>query len=87
MPLGQGESVSYSPDGTKILLGMEGADSEVEAQDAPGDGGSESPSGSGSSSPSGSDGGGTSDGTIKIGALALGAVAALFGLRRLFRRS
>ncbi|GLP71347.1 hypothetical protein TUSST3_79670 [Streptomyces sp. TUS-ST3] len=87
VPLGQGESVSYSPDGTKILLGMEGADSEVEAQDAPGGGGSDSPSGSGSSAASGSDGGGNSDGTIKIGALALGAVAALFGLRRLFRRS
>ncbi|MFF7645560.1 WD40 repeat domain-containing protein [Streptomyces canus] len=87
VPLGQGESVSYSPDGTKLLLGMEGADSKVEAQDAPGDGGSKSPSGSGSSSASGSDGGGTSSGTIKIGALALGAVAALFGLRRLFRRS
>ncbi|MFF7136793.1 MULTISPECIES: WD40 repeat domain-containing protein [unclassified Streptomyces] len=86
VPLGQGESVSYSPDGTKILLGMEGADSEVEAQDAPGGGGSDSPSGSGSSAASGSDGGGNSDGTIKIGALALGAVAALFGLRRLFRR-
>lgn len=86
VPLGQGESVSYSPDGTKILLGMEGADSEVEAQDAPGGGGSDAPSGSGSSAASGSDGGGNSDGTIKIGALALGAVAALFGLRRLFRR-
>ncbi|MFF7053338.1 WD40 repeat domain-containing protein [Streptomyces griseorubiginosus] len=87
VPLGQGESVSYSPDGTKLLLGMEGADSEVEAQDAPGGSGADSPSGGGSSSASGSDGGGDSNGTIKIGALALGAVALLFGLRRLFRRS
>ncbi|MEW2562337.1 WD40 repeat domain-containing protein [Streptomyces griseorubiginosus] len=87
VPLGQGESVSYSPDGTKLLLGMEGANSEVEAQDAPGGSGSDSPSGGGSSSASGSDGGGDSNGTIKIGALALGAVALLFGLRRLFRRS
>ena len=87
VPLGQGESVSYSPDGTKLLLGMEGAGSEVEAQDAPGGSGSDSPSGGGSSSASGSDDGGDSNGTIKIGALALGAVVALFGLRRLFRRS
>ncbi|MFF7950544.1 WD40 repeat domain-containing protein [Streptomyces griseorubiginosus] len=87
VPLGQGESVSYSPDGTKLLLGMEGANSEVEAQDAPRGSGSDSPSGGGSSSASGSDGGGDSNGTIKIGALALGAVALLFGLRRLFRRS
>ncbi|MEV7071387.1 WD40 repeat domain-containing protein [Streptomyces sp. NPDC091972] len=87
VPLGQGESVSYSPDGTKLLLGMEGADSEVEAQDAPGDGGSGSSSDSGSPSASGGDGGGDSGGTVKIGALALGAVVAFFGLRRLFRRS
>ncbi|MFC8358899.1 WD40 repeat domain-containing protein [Streptomyces griseorubiginosus] len=87
VPLGQGESVSYSPDGTKLLLGMEGANSEVEAQDAPKGSGSDSPSGGGSSSASGSDGGGDSNGTIKIGALALGAVALLLGLRRLFRRS
>ncbi|MEU0411035.1 WD40 repeat domain-containing protein [Streptomyces griseorubiginosus] len=87
VPLGQGESISYSPDGTKLLLGMEGADSEVEAQDAPGDSSSDSPTGSGSSSASGSDGGGNSTGTIKIGALAVVAIAALFALRRLFRRS
>ncbi|MEU9170752.1 WD40 repeat domain-containing protein [Streptomyces sp. NPDC048420] len=87
VPLGQGESVSYSPDGTKLLLGMEGADSEVEAQGAPGDGGSKSPSGSGSSSASGSDGDGGSDSTVKIGALALVAVVGFFGLRRLLRRS
>ncbi|MFK4099763.1 WD40 repeat domain-containing protein [Streptomyces sp. NPDC019531] len=88
VPLGQGESVSYSPDGTKLLLGMEGANSEVEAQDAPGDGGSESSTGSGSSSASGSDGDGGSGGDLKIGALAVAAVAAaFFGLRRLFRRS
>ena len=86
VPLGQGESASYSADGTKLLLGMEGANSEVEAQDAPGDSGSKSPSGSGSSAESG-DGGADSDGNIKIGALAVAAVAAgFFGLRRLFRR-
>ena len=88
VPLGQGESVSYSVDGTKILLGMEGTDSEVEAQDAPGDGAAKSPSGSGSSSASGSDGGKASGSNLKVGALAVAVVVAGFlGLRRLFRRS
>ncbi|MFI0512542.1 WD40 repeat domain-containing protein [Streptomyces sp. WSLK1-5] len=89
VPLGQGESVSYSPDGSRILLGMEGANSQVEAQDAPGGGGSDASSGGGggSSSAAGSGDGDSSTGTLKIGVLALGAVAALFGLRRLFRRS
>lgn len=36
VPLGQGESVSYSADGTKLMLGSEGEGSEVVAQDAPG---------------------------------------------------
>lgn len=86
VPLGQGESVSYSADGTKILLGMEGANSEVESQNAPGDNDSDSPSGTGSSAASGSPDDNT-NGTLKIGGLALLAVAALFVLRRLFRRS
>ncbi|MFJ3672079.1 WD40 repeat domain-containing protein [Streptomyces sp. NPDC090106] len=84
VPLGQGESVSYSADGTKILLGMEGADSEVEAQDAPGDAGSgsKSPSGGGSSAQSGDDDGGG----VKVGAVAVAAVVLAFlGLRRLLR--
>ncbi|GGM03097.1 hypothetical protein GCM10010129_53070 [Streptomyces fumigatiscleroticus] len=85
---GQGESVTYSADGAKLLYGSEGAGSSVVAQDAPG-GGSASPSGSGGSSAAaggGQDGGGPG-GEIKIGALALVVVcAALFGLRRLFRR-
>ncbi|MXM68043.1 WD40 repeat domain-containing protein [Streptomyces sp. HUCO-GS316] len=88
VPLGQGESVSYSADGSRLMLGSEGADSAVEAEDAPGDsgaGGSKSPSGNGSSTGSASDGG--SDG-YKVGALAVAvAFAAVFGLRRLFRRS
>ena len=85
---GQGESVSYSVDGSKLMYGSEGADSPVQAQDAPGgSGGSNSPSASGSS-----DASGTSDtgakGNLKFGALAVAAVAvALFGLRRLLRRN
>ncbi|WLW54159.1 WD40 repeat domain-containing protein [Streptomyces sp. YU58] len=86
VPLGQGESISYSPDGSKILLGMEGADSEVEAQDAPGDGGSKSPSGSGASGESSGDGSSGTGGTVKVGALAVAALAVLFFGRRLFRR-
>jgi hypothetical protein len=83
---GQGESVSYSADGTKLMYGSEGADSSVEAQDVPGGGGSESPSGSGGSAASDSADDGSGD-SLKVGALAVAAAcAALFGLRRLRRR-
>jgi hypothetical protein len=85
---GQGESVTYTADGTKLLYGSEGADSPVQAKDAPGGGGggSKSPSGSASSSSSGSGGGGLG-GTVRTGAVvAVLAVAALFGLRRFTRR-
>ncbi|MFF5101582.1 WD40 repeat domain-containing protein [Streptomyces sp. NPDC000134] len=86
VPLGQGESVTYTVDGKKLLLGMEGTGSTVKAEDAPG----AAPStGGGSPSASGDDtGGGTDSGTLKIGGAALlVALAALFGLRKLFRRS
>ncbi|MFE0515201.1 WD40 repeat domain-containing protein [Streptomyces sp. NPDC058964] len=86
---GQGESITYSADGTKLMYGSEGADSAVQAQDAPGGGGSDkSPSGdgSGSSAAAGDGKGGTSDG-FKVGAIAVAvAAAAMFGLRRLRRR-
>ncbi|MEU8749939.1 WD40 repeat domain-containing protein [Streptomyces chartreusis] len=86
VPLGQGESASYSPDGNKLMLGMEGAGSTVVAEDAPGAAGSsDSATGSGSSA-SGEDGD-TSGSNLKVGAIALAAACvALFGLRRLFRR-
>jgi hypothetical protein len=89
VPLGQGESVSYSADGTKLMLGSEGTDSEVVAQDAPGGSGAESPSGSGSSADGGNGTGGDgTGGNVKVGAVAVVVAAAvLFGLRRLFRRS
>ncbi|MFF9626271.1 WD40 repeat domain-containing protein [Streptomyces griseosporeus] len=88
----QGESVTYSADGTKLLYGSEGAESDVEAEDAPGGGGSggggETSGARGGSGGSGaSDGGGSGDG-VRNGALAVAVVcAALFGARRLFRRS
>ncbi|MFF9377058.1 WD40 repeat domain-containing protein [Streptomyces griseoluteus] len=82
---GQGESVSYSADGTELMYGSEGAQSQVRALDAPKGGAvaSKSPS-SGGSSASGEKGGG---GGLKAGAvlLVLGA-AAVFGMRRMRRR-
>ncbi|MFJ5308545.1 WD40 repeat domain-containing protein [Streptomyces sp. NPDC088350] len=87
---GQGESVSYSLDGTKLLYGSEGTDSPVQAEDAPEgatSSSSKSPSGSGSSA-SGGDGGSSSGNDVKVGALAVVVVCgAVFGLRRLTRRS
>jgi WD40 repeat protein len=86
VPLGQGESVSYSPDGSRIMLGSEGLNSTVVAKDAPGDGGSDGSSSGGSSASSDGDGG--TDGTLKVGAVAVVAVlVVLFALRRLFRRT
>ncbi|MFI8533882.1 WD40 repeat domain-containing protein [Streptomyces aquilus] len=87
VPLGQGESVSYSADGTKLMLGSEGEGSEVVAQDAPGGGGGSSGSASGGgSSAQGGGGDGGGNGTVKVGALAVAAVVAVvFGFRRLLR--
>ncbi|MFI1165880.1 WD40 repeat domain-containing protein [Streptomyces sp. NPDC020801] len=85
----QGESVTYTVDGKKLLYGSEGADSPVQAQDAPG-GGGDSPkspsSGGGSQAAGGSGGGGTGSG-LKTGAVAVVVAAvAVFGLGRLLRR-
>ncbi|MFF4502894.1 WD40 repeat domain-containing protein [Streptomyces sp. NPDC001401] len=85
---GQGESVTYSVDGSRLMYGSEGADSSVQAQDAPGGGGgsSKSPSASGSSGASGGSGGSVG-GNLKVGALVVAVAAAvLFGFRRLLRR-
>ncbi|PAZ13524.1 hypothetical protein CLM62_24495 [Streptomyces sp. SA15] len=84
---GQGESVSYSADGTKVMYGSEGTDSPVTAEDAPGDSGSESPSGSGGSGASDTSDGSGGDGNVKVGAIALAvAFVALLGFRRMRRR-
>jgi hypothetical protein len=85
---GQGESVTYTDDGTKLMYGSEGSDSSVQAEDAPGgssSGSSKSPSGGGSSASGDNDSG--TDGTLKVGVVAVAVVAAVFGLRRLFRRN
>ncbi|MYU20361.1 esterase-like activity of phytase family protein [Streptomyces sp. SID8352] len=93
VPFGQGESVTYTVDGAKLLLGMEGLRSPVQAQDAPGGGGGgEGERPGGKPAARGRDDGGDGDtatggGTLGIGSVALivGCVA-VFGLRRLFRR-
>ncbi|MEU9150054.1 WD40 repeat domain-containing protein [Streptomyces sp. NPDC048417] len=81
----QGESVSYSADGTRLMYGSEGSDSPVQAEDVPGGAAGTSPSGSGSSAAAG-DSGSPASGKVKVGAIAVGVVVlALFGLRRLRR--
>ncbi|MFH8467503.1 WD40 repeat domain-containing protein [Streptomyces sp. NPDC017991] len=82
----QGESVTYTPDGSTLLYGSEGSGSSVEAGSVPGGGGSDgkSSSGGGSSADGGDDG---ANGNFKMGAIALAvAFAVVYGLKRLFRR-
>ncbi|MFF0224959.1 WD40 repeat domain-containing protein [Streptomyces sp. NPDC004629] len=82
----QGESVTYSADGTKLLYGSEGADSSVTAEDAPGGGGGSAPS-SGNGHAAADGAGGPSAGSgLKVAALVAVAAAALLWLRRLRRR-
>ncbi|MFK4145866.1 WD40 repeat domain-containing protein [Streptomyces sp. NPDC004065] len=91
---GQGESVTYSADGSKLLFGSEGTRSPVQAVPAPGGSGGgsgTSPSGGGGSRASGEtgSGGGGLPGGLTTGAGAVGVVVAavaLFGLGRVLRR-
>ncbi|WP_151480064.1 WD40 repeat domain-containing protein [Streptomyces albicerus] len=85
---GQGESMTYTPDGSTLLYGSEGSESSVEPGNVPGGGGSggdgKSPSGDGSSA--GDDGDGL-NADVKTGAIALAvALAVIYGLKRLLRR-
>jgi len=85
---GQGESVTYSADGSRLLFGSEGEQSGVVSRPAPGadeDGGSSG--GPGSRADGGAGAAGDGD-TVKVGgALAVAlVVAALFGLSRRRRR-
>ncbi|GGX46824.1 WD40 repeat domain-containing protein [Streptomyces fructofermentans] len=88
---GQGESMAYTPDGSTLLYGSEGAGSEVEPGSVPGRGGKDgkSPSGDGGSA-AGDDGdgaGGGPDTDFTMGALVLAAaLAVVYGLKRLLRR-
>ncbi|MFF8016237.1 WD40 repeat domain-containing protein [Streptomyces sp. NPDC007929] len=83
--LGQGESVTYTADGKKLMYGAEGADSPVEPQDAPGGGDSGSSSGNGGSAATDSGGDGLT-GDLKKGAIVAGVllvvVLAVRGMRR-----
>ncbi|WP_328494865.1 WD40 repeat domain-containing protein [Streptomyces sp. NBC_00414] len=82
----QGESMTYTPDGSTLLYGSEGAGSSVEAGTVPGGGGSDgkSSSGGGSSADGGDDG---PNGDFKTGAIVVVvAFAIVYGLKRLFRR-
>jgi hypothetical protein len=84
--LGQGESVTYTADGTKLMFGAEGADSPVEPQDAPGSPDSSSGNGGSASSEGGAGGDGLS-GDLRTGAIAAAAaLVVVFGLRKLRRR-
>lgn len=83
---GQGESVTYTADGSKLLYGSEGAQSPVQAGSVPGfSGSSKSPAKDGSSA-SGDSGNGL-NGNYKVAGLVLVlGLAVVFGFKRLLRR-
>ncbi|GAA3505675.1 hypothetical protein GCM10019016_127880 [Streptomyces prasinosporus] len=87
---GQGESVSYSADGSRLMYGSEGGQSAVESREAPGGGGGKgSSSGGGSEGREGADGAGDGTGnTVKVGGAVVVVVvcAVLLGLGRSRRR-
>lgn len=84
----QGESVTYTLDGTTLLYGTEGEQGGVEPVEVEGAGGGHnSSSGGGSSAGGGSGEGFGLGGDVKTGALVVAVVlAAFFGLKRVFRR-
>ncbi|WP_221348194.1 WD40 repeat domain-containing protein [Streptomyces beigongshangae] len=81
----QGESMTYTPDGSTLLYGSEGAGSSVEPKKVEGAGGGNGASSSGGGgSADGEDGSG---GDFRKGAFAVAAAfAVVYGLKRLFRR-
>ncbi|MFD7819486.1 WD40 repeat domain-containing protein [Streptomyces sp. NPDC059785] len=84
----QGESMTYTADGSALMYGSEGEDSEVKPGELPG-GGSGPSSGGGSSASGGGSDTGSADltGNVKVGGVVvLVALAAVFGLSRLRRR-
>ncbi|GAA0640521.1 hypothetical protein GCM10009535_16940 [Streptomyces thermocarboxydovorans] len=84
---GQGESVTYSADGSRLLFGSEGEGSGVVAREAPGGGGDGEGSSSGKGDADASGDGKSGGPTLTSGAIAvIAAIAVLLGLRRLFRR-
>jgi hypothetical protein len=86
---GQGESLTYTADGSELLYGTEGERSTVQAGSVPGSGDGKSPSGGGGSASGkgAGDDGGKLDGNVKVGAFAVIALlAVVLGLKRLLRR-
>ncbi|GHE80910.1 hypothetical protein GCM10018785_56160 [Streptomyces longispororuber] len=82
----QGESVAYSPDGSHLMYGTEGEQSDVEAVEVEGAKGGGSSAGGGSGDGDGGGDGAFSGGAAK-GAVALGVVVLVaVGLKRVFRR-
>ncbi|MFD5627936.1 WD40 repeat domain-containing protein [Streptomyces sp. NPDC127072] len=83
----QGESVTYTADGSKLMFGSEGTQSPVNAEDVP-SGGSDSKSPSEGGSSSGTDSGSEGmDSDVRVGALVVAVVlGGVWGLRRLRRR-
>ncbi|MEQ8147465.1 WD40 repeat domain-containing protein [Streptomyces sp. OP7] len=86
---GQGESVTYSADGSRLLFGSEGEQSGVVSREAPGadEGGSSGGSGSRADGDGSASGDATGD-SVKVGGAVVVAVlvAALFGLTRRRRK-
>ncbi|MGW7046637.1 WD40 repeat domain-containing protein [Streptomyces avermitilis] len=85
----QGESVTYTADGSELMYGSEGADSAVKPESVPGytGSGAKSPSREGGSASAEDGGSGGSDANYKVGALALAVALALgLGVKRLLRR-
>ncbi len=84
----QGESVTYTVDGSKLLYGSEGTDSPVQAESVPYNesGGSKSPSQKGGAQ-AGTGAGSALNADYKVGALVLAVgLALVLGLKRLLRR-
>ncbi|MGA4849607.1 WD40 repeat domain-containing protein [Streptomyces sp. G5(2025)] len=85
----QGESVTYTPDGTTLMYGTEGAQSQVTPVEVRGrgGGGGSGPGSGGASADRGGSGAGGIGGNLKTGAITAAAVLlAFFGLKRLLRR-
>lgn len=86
----QGESLTFTTDGSKIMYGSEGQDSSVVARDVPGGGsggGSGSSSGDGDGSDAAQSDGEGAGSRLKLGTLAVvGAVVVVWGFRRALRR-
>ena len=85
---GQGESVTYSADGSRLMYGSEGTQSAVESREAPGGGGRKgSSAGGGSAEGTESGGGDGTGGTVKAGGVVVAALVLLLVLRLTRRRA